>query len=754
MSDPNLAGSEFFDRQAKRWKSLYERKPAFRDRLNLFLQEIQQRVKPGGTVLDVGCGPGVITLALAKLGYRMIGVDRAPNMVMISEKSRQEEKIDNARFSVMDGPRLAFGNDCVDGVMCSSLVEYIDDDVTFLREMVRVVRPGGCFLASVPHQASLLAKVEDASARISHLQKLQGRGYLSFLRRRYDRRSLLELLGEMSLEDFRCTYFEVPLLGNLGISFSRLSQVGLLMLVSAEKSKTSPHDLEDKPATVVTNGKRRALSRKNVWDSVPSPVKRVIGPAIRSLGKPLGLGRRYHDWKTFIRDSEFWDTERIRDYQLRHVREICVLAHEKSPYYQNLFSEIGFDPRDLKSLDDILALPLLNKETLRSRMSAVLAVHPSSRGVDYVSTGGTSGKPLGFYVGADRSNIEYACLVASWERVGYTIDTPQAILRGEVVKPNHRDLRHRYDPLLRRHYYSNFHTTDEDMGRYLDHISTIGPCYLHVYPSSITALARYIERAKIAAPTNIRGILAGSEMVYENDRVLAERVFGVRYFSWYGHSEKLVLAAECEHSTDYHVWPTYGYFELLDDQGNRVDTPGQRGEIVGTGFINRVVPFIRYRTGDFATYVGPGCEQCGRNHPIIRDILGHRTQEVLVAVDGSTISWTAVNMHDDTFQRVNRFQFSQSRPGFATLKILPAPGFGEEDRRRIHQNLNKKLTNRISFDIELVDTIALTSAGKCTFVDQKLDIERGMFAGVTGTTGVTNAKGATGGTGATGVTSQ
>jgi phenylacetate-CoA ligase len=120
------------------------------------------------------------------------------------------------------------------------------------------------------------------------------------------------------------------------------------------------------------------------------------------------------------------------------------------------------------------------------------------------------------------------------------------------------------------------------------------------------------------------------------------------------------------------ICPTYGYFELLDEQGCPVTTPGQRGEIVGTGFINTAMPFIHYRTGDWATYIGDHCEACGREHMVIQDIRGHRTQEVLVASDGSEISWTALNMHDDTFLHVRQFQFYQEIAGKAVLRVAPA----------------------------------------------------------------------------------
>ncbi|HET6426989.1 MAG TPA: phenylacetate--CoA ligase family protein, partial [Phycisphaerae bacterium] len=220
-----------------------------------------------------------------------------------------------------------------------------------------------------------------------------------------------------------------------------------------------------------------------------------------------------------------------------------------------------------------------------------------------------------------------------------------------------------------------------------------------------------------------RGVLLESEILYPQQKCLLEEIYGVPVFSSYGHSEKLVLAAHCEHSDDYHVWPTYGYFELLDEQGNPVTEPGQRGEIVGTGFINTVMPFIRYRTGDFATYVGDRCEACGREHTLIRDIHGHNIQEVLITAQGSEISWTSMNMHDETFANVRRFQFYQDEPGVAVLRIVPAPEFGERDARRILANLGTKLDGQIRIQIELVESIRSTERGKAIYVDQRIPRE-------------------------------
>jgi phenylacetate-CoA ligase len=479
--------------------------------------------------------------------------------------------------------------------------------------------------------------------------------------------------------------------------------------------------------------KRRILalpSRWQVWDRLPGRVKRRLQAVAGLVPPEWCLGSRYQATTRLLEEADRWPRDVTEAYTVAHLRRICRWAERKSPFYRRAFAEAGFSVNELRSPEDLRNLPFIDKDTLRGHLEEMCAVPTTAPGVDRVSTGGTSGVPLTFYIGAERSGIEYAHLVHAWRRAGYTPRTAQAVLRGRAVAPETHEFHHEFDPILRRHYYSSFHMTDANLRHYWNHMATIGPCFLHVYPSSLDRLVRFVERSAAPAVRNVLGILAGSEIVYEGQRERAERVLGVRYFSWYGHSEKLVFAAECEHTHDYHVYPTYGFLELLDEDGRPVATPGQRGEIVGTGFINTVVPFIRYRTGDFATYVGDRCEGCGRRQIILRDIRGHRTQEMLVGRDGGLIPWTALNMHDDTFNHVRRFQFVQSEPGRATLRVIPTPEFNDADRQRIHRNLDRKLSGNLSVVIETCDHIPLTRMGKATYVDQRIDWNEATFAGV------------------------
>ncbi len=464
-----------------------------------------------------------------------------------------------------------------------------------------------------------------------------------------------------------------------------------------------------------------ALSRKNAWQRLPAPIKAVLGPVLGTIPAEYVLGRDFRQTRAFLRDAEWWPAERARAFQLAQLRRIITIAHERTAFYRHAFRAAGFDPRDLRSVDDLAGLPTIDRQTVSAHLEQMCARSPRSPQVDYTSTGGSSGPPLGFYIGADRSGIEYAYLVTSWERAGFRLGMPLASLRGRLVPPDAGGFHHEYDPLLRHHYYSNLHMTDDDVARYLEHIAGIGPCFLHVYPSSAAALASSVNRAGLQPPPNVQGILAGSENVYPGQRQMVTAILNYRYFSWYGLTEKVALAAECEYSDRYHVWPTYGFFELLDRDGARVTVPGQRGEIVGTGFINTVIPFIRYRTGDYATYMGDRCPECKREHLIVSDIRGHRIQEVLVTRDGSLVTWTAVNVHDDTFDRVRQFQFYQDTPGCAVLRVVPADGFGPADRDRIQRRINRKLYQRVEVSLHLVESIPLTQTGKTIYVDQRIE---------------------------------
>lgn len=464
-------------------------------------------------------------------------------------------------------------------------------------------------------------------------------------------------------------------------------------------------------------------SRKTLWEALPAPTKSIAGAVLGRLPLDRLLGRQFRATRAFLRDAQWWSTDQNRDYQLAQLKRVLGYAGSRAPYYRDLFHRLGFEPARLECPAEIRSIPTMNKDTVLKNLGQMMTCAPRSGSMDYISTGGTSGAPLAFYAPASRSAIEYAYLTTGWERAGYCVGDQMAVLRGRVVRPDKRGFRHEHDPLLRHHYYSNFHLNETDAAAYLFHISTLGPCVLHAYPSAACSLARIALQTLGRRVTNIKAVLLESENLYSDQMSLIEQAFGVTPFSTYGHSEKLVLAAGCERSGAYHVWPTYGFLELLDVKGEPVVTPGQRGEIVGTGFINTVVPMIRYRTGDFAIYGGDRCEACGRNHLMLQEIEGRWPQGNLMATDGGAISMTALNMHDDCMHLVQEYQFLQDEPGEARMLVKVCTGWTEDERQRVERMINLRLQGQVRISVTAVDKVFRTGIGKQPRVVSSTQIE-------------------------------
>jgi phenylacetate-CoA ligase len=477
-------------------------------------------------------------------------------------------------------------------------------------------------------------------------------------------------------------------------------------------------------AELIEPSRSRAWSRKNAWALLPRTARYVVGSVLGILPQPWILGRQFRRASRFLEDAQWWPLERSRAYQVEQARALCRIA-ATTPFYARMFRECGFSPDDLRSIEDLKGLPTIHRQTIRENLDEMCAVSPRARGVDYTATGGTSGMPLHFYIGSDRSPIEYAYLVSGWRRAGYELGARLAVFKGDPVTEDRFGLRHEFDAILKRHLYSGFHMGDGWLSRYVDHLRGIGPFYLHGYPSTIAALTQYVRRTTAGPLRNLRGIIAESEAVYPHQRRDAEAVFGCRYLSGYGQTEKVVSAVGCEHTDAYHVWPTYGVFELIGEDGEAVTTPGVVGEIVGTGFINKVVPFIRYRTGDYARYVSDRCSACGREHTLIEEIRGHRLQESLVARDGSLVPWVALNLHDDTFHHVQRLQFYQDTPGRALLRVIPGPGFDHHSSERILRNLKRKLNGQLDVTLETAAKLPTSARAKAIYVDQRVELIEG-----------------------------
>lgn len=450
----------------------------------------------------------------------------------------------------------------------------------------------------------------------------------------------------------------------------------------------------------------------SIYERMPRGVKRVLGSTYRQLPEKFRRGEHYHKFKTLAEEGEHWSSEEIELYQLKHLQETLSHAQKHCPFYERHFRENRFNAESLADFNDLQNCPMLTKADLLQHREEMLsnAFAPSDR--LYITTGGSTGIPVGFYLqkGISRSK-ETAFLEAMWKRGGYFDGARLALLRGHVTTAKSTGAISSYDATRDWLILSSSHLSNVRLPEYLAALEKFKPDLLYVYPSSALSLAELLQSAGHKWQLPLRGILCGSERITEPQRKLLELVFGCRAYSWYGHSERVVLAAEGRKSNHYFFVPQYGYAEF--------GPPTAEGlrEVIGTSFHNLVMPLIRYRTGDYVRLVPNGDLEYPL--PAASEIAG-REQEFLLSGTGRRISLTAFNMHDAIFNDLYAVQFYQEKPGLAEFRYIAAPTFQASRLREIEAGIRRKLGDDFSITFKPVVEVEKTPAGKHKWIVSNL----------------------------------
>lgn len=455
--------------------------------------------------------------------------------------------------------------------------------------------------------------------------------------------------------------------------------------------------------------------KRRIYDSLPFIAKN----AVSYIPFSILAGHSYR--KIFGRMSHIDSLERkeVIAYQERELAKVLKFATDQVPAYEHLRKAVS----ECTPFEALNQFPLVTKEEIQENFKRYLP-----RCLDEIShymttTGGTSGNQLNILVDDNSQSIEMAFMHRQWSRVGYTTKDKKATFRG-VAFPNLPDgVYWQMNPIYNELQFSPFHMSSSHLEKYARMLCEYSPSFLHGYPSALDVLAKFIlkNRAAWKLP-NIKAVFLGSEGASSYQRENIELAFQAKVYSWYGHTEKLILGGECECSTSYHQFPDYGFLEIVDDDGLACDI-GARGEIVGTGYLNRSMPLIRYRTGDSATRLESRCE-CGRNWDRFNKVEGRWKQEMIIGKSGAPISVAALNMHGSIFERVERYQYYQEKKGNCILRIVAGPGFSESDSDAIINAFKGKVGSEVEFRIQQVNDIPLTVRGKLRIFDSKLDINR------------------------------
>ena len=453
----------------------------------------------------------------------------------------------------------------------------------------------------------------------------------------------------------------------------------------------------------------------SVYERLPHGLKRAVGTAYRILPQGWRLGARYGEFRRHTEEVESWSFEQIRDYQFKQLRQTLIQADNYCPFYQQSFSKARFRPADLRTFEDLAACPFLEKKDLLAHLPALVSSAFPEKNRLYITTGGSTGVPVGFYLqkGVSRPK-EQAFLEAQWRRAGYFDGARLAVIRGHVTSDRAQGGISSYDATRNWLMLSSYHLTQERLPEYLAALEKFRPDLLHAYPSAALQLAEFLERAGQTWRVPLRGLLCGSERLTLPQKRLLQRVFKCHVYRWYGHSERVVLAGEGRQSELLYFWPNYGFVEFGPPD------PDGLCEVIGTSFHNLVMPLVRYRTGDYVRLADPRRDgDLEFPWPAVSEVAG-REQEFLVSGTGRRISLTAFNMHDAIFDDLYAVQFFQETPGVAEFRYVAGPQFQRTRLPQIEAGIRRKLGDDFQVVFREVAETEKTSRGKHRWLVSKL----------------------------------
>jgi phenylacetate-CoA ligase len=186
------------------------------------------------------------------------------------------------------------------------------------------------------------------------------------------------------------------------------------------------------------------------------------------------------------------------------------------------------------------------------------------------------------------------------------------------------------DILSHRYRFTIFNLSDEVLEGFLEKFKSKKFDYINGYTSSIVLFAKFLRKKNIVLKTicpTLKVCMVTSEMLFDEDKILLEKHFGIPIVNEYGASE-LDLIAFQNPNNDWQVNAETLFIEILDDE-NQVLPYGKEGRIVITSLFNEAHPFIRYDIGD----IGILDEKSTLQKPILKKLIG-RTNDIAILPSG------------------------------------------------------------------------------------------------------------------------
>lgn len=419
----------------------------------------------------------------------------------------------------------------------------------------------------------------------------------------------------------------------------------------------------------------------------------------------------------FYEESQYWTYESLVSYQVEQFNLLWKHALENVPYYKSMLAS-GKCVDKIRSLEDLAAIPTMDKEEIRKNGNALLAKNMPGERFIKNSTSGFSGSNLQFY--SDRENIDSytAFAMRRYHWMNASIFDKEMNIWGAKWDLGKDSLYLRLKKLLRLENtinVSGYKLSDEDILEIYRMLKRTNPVLIKSYPGILYNMAGVFNAHKLSYQP--RAMHTGGEKLHPHQRQEIETTFKTRVFDFYGARDMPNMAQNCDHFSGLHVFMENIILEVVDDDGLPIKEG--EGDLVITSLHNKVMPFIRYRIGDRARISARKTCTCGRNLQLIDEILG-RSFDIIQFPNGNRVGGSFWTLLTRSVGGIKDFQVIQEKADEIILNYVSDKGLDEINESLLESRIREYGGNDLKIVCQKVDIIDVSEAGKMKFVISKL----------------------------------
>lgn len=425
-----------------------------------------------------------------------------------------------------------------------------------------------------------------------------------------------------------------------------------------------------------------------------------------------------------LQKTQWFSRQEIERLQNMNLRIMLNHAYETVPYYRRVFRERNLSPVDIKSVEDLVKLPVLTKAEIRKNFGDLLSRNFLRKDLTLGMSGG-SGDQIKFYSTKEDLSWVVAAEYRAYGWAGYELGDPCLMLWGSSADMTKRNsILWRFSGGLKRIMVMNTYVmSDEVLARLSNLLNKFNPEIVRGYASSVYMMAKYMleNGSGMVRP---RAVITSAETLFDYMRKTIEEAFGCQVFDFYGSREIGSLAAECQEHSGYHVSAENVALEFVRE-GEHVAI-GEAGVILVTNLRNFGMPFIRYEIGDVGRASSDVCG-CGRGLPLMSSVEGRISQFMAVydkrlgrVVPVSTAGpgiFSIALMH----MPLERYQIIQESLDRVVVRAVKTKGYSQKDTDFLLEHVRKYLGDSIEVEVEFVDFIPPLPSGKRSVFVSKID---------------------------------